>query len=236
VVAISDGMIGNTLILVEDDAIARESLTLFLSAHNHVVHTLCSGAGLLDAVKTLNPDAVIMDFHLPGDNGANLVKRLRQTSDVPVIMFTADDDIKRHVDSLNCGADAFLIKGVDMNVLNATVRRLIKRTSNTDAQDTHGWQLRSDTWYLYAPDGASVRLTAGEFYLLSALAEMAPDVVSRDHILKAQGKMDTLSNLRNLDVYVTRLRTKALECTGIELPVKSIYASGFAFTEALKVI
>lgn len=225
---------GHTVILVEDDAILRAGLAQFLEGCGHVVHAMESGVGLLDAVNTHRPDALILDLHLPGDNGVTLVQKLRRHSMVPVLMFTVDDDTKRHVESLDCGADAFLVKGVDMSVVDATVRRLVARTSVSKPQ-TDAWILRTDKWDLHAPGGASVRLTAGEFYLLSALAGPGSDVVSREQILKTQGKPDTLSNLRNLDVYVARLRAKVLALTGVELPVKSIYATGFAFTEPLQV-
>jgi DNA-binding response OmpR family regulator len=231
----TDSSNGYTLLLVDDDAIALMALKLFLGQKGHVVHCMESGAGLLGAVDRLQPDAVILDMHLPGDHGVALVQKLRDKHTVPIVMFTVDDDASRHVESLNCGADAFLVKGVDMSVVDATVRRLVARTADlVPAGDV--WQLRSDNWHLYTPSGAEVRLTAGEFYLLSAFAGKGTDVVAREAILEAQGKPDTLSNLRNLDVYVARLRAKVLAQTRVELPVKAIYASGFAFTEPLDLV
>lgn len=221
------------VLVIEDNPVTLEALRAFLERAGYAVLALPDGGGLTDGLAGFRPDVVVLDIMLPGEDGVALLRRIREVSDVPVAMFTVRGEAGSQVASLDHGADAYLTKGIDLTVVDATLRRLVARARGA-AGPLGGWVLRAADWHLVAPNGAAVRLTAGEFFLMSALAEGAPDVVSRAAILTAQKKPDTVSNARNLDVYVRRLRTKVEAAVGQAPPIRTVYATGFAFTEPLR--
>ena len=205
------------VLVVEDDpALQRMILSYF--GENNIRTLLASGREemarqLNDAVVNL----VILDLRLGQEDGLDLLREVRSSSDVPVIIITGHrrDDIDRVV-GLELGADDYLTKPFNLRELLARVRAVLRRfdSGRTPVREPErgrwrflGWQLDRKTRRLTDPDGAPVVLTKGEYALLVAFLEAPQRPLSREHLLQATRVHEDVFD-RSIDVQILRLRRK----------------------------
>jgi DNA-binding response OmpR family regulator len=237
------------LVVVEDDPGLRMDLVEFLEDRGFSVREAVDG-GELDRHLAAGPaDLVILDVMLPGESGMDIARRLRRDHDLGILMLTCLGDTRTHLAGLDAGADAYLVKNVDLSVVEATVRALLRRrgANATPAESGHEvawsepvarpqdpgapiWIYDSVYWSLGAPNGVSVRLTPKERSLIEALLSKPHETVSRTAILAAVGYREDTFGSRALDALVRRLRRKIVEETGVELPVQTVHAYGYVFS------
>jgi DNA-binding response OmpR family regulator len=208
---------------------------------------------LLDLLAVRQASLVLLDVGLPDQSGLDLIPQLRQRHpDVGIVMLTAYGDAETRVASLETGADAYLVKGASLEVIEATCMALLRRlqqhktkleamghagmleSADTANQDTDNaqplWLLDTLGGQLRTPLGAELQLTLMERNFLAQLMAQPGQIVTRKDILTALGRTETLSNLRNLDGCAARLRRKVEQELGLPLPVRSSYGQGYAFT------
>jgi two-component system, OmpR family, response regulator len=252
------------LIVVEDDPDLRGDLVDYLNLRGFTALGAATAGHLFDLLAVRKATLVLLDVGLPDQSGLEVIPKLRlHHPEVGIVMLTAYGDAQTRVSSLDSGADAYLVKGASLEVIEATCMALLRRLEHahtlpsaatqaaegpsTDpvpwAAATEGstqaqpvWRLDTLTGQLRAPQGEMLQLTLMERNFLAQLMEQPGQIVTRQEILAALGRSETLSNLRNLDGCAARLRRKVEQELGQALPVRSSYGQGYAFTSWSQVL
>lgn len=197
------------VLLIEDDPMVRRGLQLALKRHGHAVVGAETGELGLATFADRVPDLVVLDLMLPGIDGFEVCRRIRSTSQVPVIMLTARGDDFDVVTGLEAGADDYVVKPVQPTVLDARIRAVLRRAAGEqDGVRVHGC-LRIDTGSLQVTvEGVEVALTPTELRLLLVLTRDPGRVLSRQQLLEQVWEQGYLGDSRLVDNGVMRLRTK----------------------------
>ncbi len=218
---------------VEDDPHLREHVVTALSEQGFSVRGYPGSRELYLGLLKSPCDIAILDVGLPGEDGFTIAANLRAASSIGIVMLTASADMEDRVQGLMGGADAYLVKPVEIRELVATLhslaRRLGMQAESDDQPDTH-WSLTLDDWHLVAPGAVQISLTASERCVLRAVLR-APDVPVPRETLVAELGHDTEYYLpHRLDMLISRLRRKVLQQAGRPLPLKAIRGVGFVFS------
>jgi two-component system, OmpR family, response regulator len=203
----------------EDDADIRELLAAFLSANDYAVRT-ARDAEALDKLLAEEPVAlVVLDWMLPGEDGLSACRRIRAGGGPPIIMLTARDEDTDRIAGLDGGADDYVAKPFNPQVLLARVRAVLRR-GGTAVDGEHlllvDLQIDPEARRVQTITGENVVLTAAEFDLLLCFARSPQRVLSRDQLLdKTKGRTADVFD-RTIDMQVSRLRRR-LEESGSEV-------------------
>lgn len=202
---------GAHILIVEDDERIRLSLQLVLEDEGNVVDLAESAEQGLDALARRPPDVVLVDLMLPGMDGFELCRRLRASSDVPILILTARSDSHDVVAGLEAGADDYVVKPAVPKELSARVRALLRRATRPGPGPTG--PVFGDIEVL--PDagtvkvgGRDVALTKTEFKLLCELAQHPGRLLTREALLDRVWGYGYFGDGRLVDVHIRRLRTK----------------------------
>lgn len=230
------------IVVVEDEASLRADLVEYLSACGHGVVGCGDGTELDLALARRPADIIILDVNLPGEDGFSIAKRLREQSEVGIIMLTARGVNVDRVVGLEIGADVYLVKPIELRELEAQVRTLARRLRAAPAAiqavaapapavppAQPGWTYDQVAWALQAPGGGMVKLTANERVFVNLLVERPGEPVSRADIFRALGKREWDVGDRSVDSMVRRLRAKGEEVLGHPLPIEAVHGTGYAF-------
>lgn len=233
------------IVVVEDEASLRADLVEYLAACGHGVVGCGDGIALDIALARQPADILILDVNLPGEDGFSIAKRLREHSDVGIIMLTARGVNVDRVVGLEIGADVYLVKPIELRELEAQVRTLARRLKVQPsaangaapatavpppaAQPAAGWVYDQVAWALIAPGGATLKLTANERVFVNLLVDRPGEPVSRSDIFRALGKREWDVGDRSVDSMVRRLRAKGEETLGHPLPIEAVHGTGYAF-------
>ena len=204
------------LLLIEDDRKLCRLVKAYLEPLGYQVATAHTGTEGLGRAFTEKYDAVILDVMLPGLNGFELLKRLREKSTVPVLMLTGLGDESDRIAGLEIGADDYLPKTFSTRELLARLRAVIRRSRIT----TSSASARQETKFKIGPlmvdpetrtavlDGQPLTLTPVEFDMLLCLARGCGRVQTREHLLLEVAERDFESFDRSIDVHISSLRRK----------------------------
>jgi DNA-binding response OmpR family regulator len=197
-------------LLIDDDVKLAGLLAEYLGPHGFVVHHSQDGGHGLAALAQHSFDVVLLDVMLPGMDGLEVCRRIREKSRVPVVMLTARGDETDRVVGLELGADDYLPKPFSPRELLARLRAVLRRAQPaTTAVELRVGELTIDVEGRVASlAGAPLELTALEFDLLVALARRAGRAVARDVLLELAGRGDVSVGERTVDVHISHLRTK----------------------------
>jgi DNA-binding response OmpR family regulator len=199
------------VLLVEDDPRVRRALSLALVDEGYTVAEAGTGAeGLLKVADS--PDVVLLDLMLPDTDGFSVCRRIRQQSNVPVIMVTARTDSHDVVAGLEAGADDYVTKPLVAKELSARIRALLRRVGPLSGPTVQRYRvgdldIRTDEG-LVLRDGGQLSLTRTEFRLLAELARARGAVCTREELLEHVWGYGYFGDSRLVDVHVRRLRTK----------------------------
>jgi two-component system, OmpR family, response regulator len=226
--------------VVEDDHHLRNDLLDYLNWKGFDAVGFESVAAF-EALHNRRPvDLVLLDIGLPDQSGLTLLSSLRQQASPPgVVLLTSFGSDDMRIQGLSQGADAYLVKGTSLEVIEATCNSVLRRMKGRSTQPQpsahEGWYLAAGIARLHAPNGVAIELTHMETVFLNCLMDAPCKPVSRESVLIELGKPNTYNNLRNLDNCATRLRRKVQSSSGLELPVRACYGQGYAFGESAKV-
>ena len=235
-------MSGSTHVLVVDDEPAIvEVLQRYLSAQGFKVSTAENGAAVRGVIGNESVDLVLLDLGLPGEDGLALMRWLRETSSVAVIVVSGRGEQVDRIVGLEVGADDYVTKPFDLRELAARIRSVLRRTlastpvRNSSAESSDiarfkGWTLDFAARRLDSPDGKAVDLTTGEFDLLAALVKCPGRVLSRDELLAATRNREAGPFDRTIDVQVGRLRRKIEADPQRPELIKSVRGAGYLLT------
>jgi two-component system OmpR family response regulator len=232
------------LLVVDDDAEIRQLLADYLQANGYRVTAVADGRAMRAAVAAGDPDLVILDVMLPGEDGLSLCRALRSRSEVPVIMLTARGDETDRIVGLEVGADDYLPKPFSPRELLARIKSVLRRAHalppNLRQQPGRvfrfaGWQLDAITRNLTAPDGVAVPLGATEFRLLRVLLDHPGRVLTRDQLIELMLARDAGPFDRALDVQVSRLRQRLREDAREPAIIKTVRGQGYVLAAEVEV-
>ncbi|KUO73039.1 MAG: PhoB family transcriptional regulator [Clostridia bacterium BRH_c25] len=199
------------ILIIEDEVKIARFLELELSHEGYTVDQAHDGRDGLNKALDNKYDLVVMDIMLPSMNGIEVLRKIRQGSDVPVIMLTAKDEVMDKVIGLDMGADDYITKPFAIEELLARIRTALKRriTRNEAAKVLHanGLQLDLEKYSVTFAD-ESVELTKREFDLLKYLLENKNIVLTREKLLETVWGFDYLGDTNVVDVYIRYLRSK----------------------------
>lgn len=203
--------------MVEDDAVIREATQLTLERHGYDVTTAEDGLEAIESFEKLHPDAVMLDIMLPGLDGISVCRRIRESSTVPIVMVSARGDALDVVLGLEAGADDYVTKPFDTQVLVARLRAVMRRAvadpdrpaPSTGASIESFGDLELDREALEVRRaGSTVQLTPTELKLLIEFANNPGVVLSRSTLLQRVWDYEWGGDGRLVDVHLQRLRTK----------------------------
>ncbi|HEY9211646.1 MAG TPA: response regulator transcription factor [Ancylobacter sp.] len=231
-----------TIALVDDDRNILTSVSIALESEGYRIQTYTDGATALDGFKTNPPDLAIFDIKMPRMDGMELLRRLRQKSDMPVIFLTSKDDEIDELFGLKMGADDFIKKPFSQRLLVERVKAVLRRFApnkdgslprETDsAKVLERGLLRMDperhtcTW-----KGDNVTLTVTEFLILQALATRPGVVKSRNALMDAAYDDQVYVDDRTIDSHIKRLRKKFKVTDDNFEMIETLYGVGYRFKE-----
>ena len=223
-----------TIILVEDDPSLRTLTTRALQENGYIVRPAGSAPEMWLAFEQGPADLVLLDIMLPGTNGIDLCRSIRQKSSIPIIFVSAKGSETDRVVGLELGADDYVAKPFGTRELIARIRAVLRRgTAERDVPAQTRGMLRFDRWTvnlprreLLSPTGAVVELTGAEFDLLVALCDHSGRVIARERLIELSRTRLGDSSDRSIDVLVSRLRRK-LSDTGTAAPIATVRGVGY---------
>lgn len=229
------------VLLIDDDKEILENLSYVLRSRHHIEADICiSGEQALKVLKNKPYDVVIVDLMLPGIDGHKICQKIRQISDVPIIMITALQDVSERLLAFEFGVDDFLVKPFNINELVARLEAIYKRiNSNGKETLTHklyhfaGWTLNTAKFTLVSASGFEVALSSSDYKLLEAFLEHPNRILSRDYLMEYTHNRSREGLDRSIDVRVSLLRKKLQhnsQSEGAEQLIKTIHSQGYLFT------
>ncbi len=232
--------------VVEDEVSLRRDMVEYLRGCGFDAVGVKSGRELNDILAAKPVSVAILDVNLPGEDGFTIAARLREMPGVGIIMVTARGSTVDRVVGLEIGADAYMVKPVQMRELEAQVKALLRRLETASAPpaaqaatasgDEEHWQLDTTDWALTSPAGVRVPLTSTEMKLATLLAAQARHPVSRDQISLALYNRRWDPQDRTIDTVVRRLRNKVEKAIGETPPLKSEHGVGYVFSAPVRTV
>lgn len=223
------------VLVAEDDVRQAEVLRRYLEADGHATIVVHDGRSALEHARRQPPDLLVLDVMMPGMDGLNVCRILRQESDLAVLMLTARADEDDLLLGLDLGADDYLTKPYSPRELMARVRTLLRRIRrNPQAADAvrRVGPLRVDpARHEVTADGRAVDCTPGEFAILAAMAEQPDRVFTRGQLLAHTSGFDRNSTDRTIDVHVMNLRRKIEPNPRRPVHLVTVYGIGYKLTE-----
>jgi two-component system OmpR family response regulator len=230
-----------TIVLVEDDPALRTLTTRALQEHGYLVRPAASAPEMWLAMEAGPVDLVLLDIMLPGTDGIELCRKLRQQSNVPIIFVSARGSETDRVVGLELGADDYLAKPFGTRELTARIRAVLRRVdAPREMKDREqglitfdGWTVNLPRRELRAPSGAVVDLTGAEFDLLTSLLDHAGRVIARERLIELSRTRMGDSTDRSVDVLVSRLRRK-LSVGDQPPPIVTVRGVGYMFNATVE--
>lgn len=217
------------VLLLEDDELLRDHVLLPRLRQFGFEVTATGRAAELDKhLSQRRPDIVLLDVGLPDRDGFEVARQLRaEAPDIGIVMLTGRAEGADHVRGLSEGADAYLSKPVDLDVLVSTLHSLARRLHAPRPGTTGNWHLDADGWCLISPSGSMVALTKTERRLLEALIEKPNQVVSRDALISRLTADVYDFDTHRLDSLIHRLRGKVMRVAHTQLPLNAVHGEGY---------
>lgn len=219
------------ILVVDDDPEIVSFLKRGLIYEGYSVDTAGDGTEALARAREMEPDLVILDIMMPGIDGVEVSKRLRQASDVPILMLTAKGTVADKITGLDSGADDYLVKPFAFDELLARVRALLRRRQPREGEVLRFSDLSLDTATREVRRGNEViELTAQEFDLLQLFMRHRRQVLHRDRIYDRVWGYDFGGESNLIEVYVSYLRSK-LEASGRPRLIHTVRGVGYVMKE-----
>jgi two-component system response regulator ChvI len=228
--------------LVDDDRNILTSVSIALQQEGFVTRVYSDGATALKALNDNPPDLGVFDIKMPGMDGMELLRRVREFSSMPVIFLTSKDDELDEALGLAMGADDYISKPFSQRLLIARVRAILRRqdlargeavASNEDEQQLieRGRLVMDPARHKVLWDGKDVTLTVTEFLILEALAQRPGVVKSRNQLLDVAYQEDVYVDDRTIDSHIKRIRRKFRAIDADFDAIETLYGVGYRFDD-----
>jgi two-component system response regulator ChvI len=232
-----------TIALVDDDRNILTSVSIALQAEGFDVRVYADGAAALKALVESPPDLAVLDVKMPRIDGIELLRRLREKLDVPVIFLTSKDDEVDEAVGLAMGADDYIGKPFSQRLLVERIRAVLRRSehrrqpaSEPIASDrpmlTRGRLVMDPAKHTVTWAGLDVQLTVTEFLILESLAQRPGHVKNRDQLMDQAYDDDIYVDDRTIDSHIKRLRKKFRLVDPEFKAIETLYGVGYRFSES----
>ena len=230
-----------SIALVDDDRNILTSVTIALEAEGYEVKTYSDGAAAFAALSQSPPDLAVFDIKMPRMDGMELLRRIRQKSDLPVIFLTSKDEEIDEVLGLRMGADDYIRKPFSLRLLIERIRAVLRRReandmsierAEKDKPIERGDLMMDPMRHACTWKGEAVTLTVTEFLILQALASRPGFVKSRDHLMDAAYDDQIYVDDRTIDSHIKRIRKKFRQTDGEFNAIETLYGVGYRYKEA----
>lgn len=226
-----DRMRADKILVVDDDKNICQLIRLYLEKEGFDVFCSYDGGAALADFERIKPSAVILDIMLPIMSGIDVLKEIRKTSTVPIIMLTAKGETIDKVLGLELGADDYMVKPFESKELGARVKAVLRRAENkaTNSKEISfpDLNINLDTYELKL-GGKTIEVPPKELELLYFLCSHANSVFTRDQLLDQVWGYDFFGDSRTVDVHIKRLREK-LEDYSEQWQLKTVWGVGYKF-------
>lgn len=234
------------ILSVDDDERLQGVVREFLENYDYSVHTLQSGKGLAEEIERIKPDLLLLDVMMPGDDGFTVLRSLRESSRIPVIMLTACGDDTDRIIGLEIGADDYLAKPFNPRELLARIKAVLRRSSAwgeggaggpAEAAEHGPGIIRQGSFTLDAKRQSlargenSINLSTTEYRILHSFMSHAGEVLSRDRILSLVFGDDHYVCDRNIDVYISRIRGILRKLGEEDSRIRTAWGSGYSWVK-----
>lgn len=221
------------ILLVDDDPNIRRLVQLYLEKEGFAVTCADRGDDALAEFRKLPPDLMLLDVMLPGMDGWQVLKAIRKSSGIPIIMLTAKDETFDKVLGLELGADDYITKPFDSKELIARVKAVLRRTQGPEEEKTEGLSFPgltvSQTQYEVHFEGRKIEMPPKELEVLYFLASHPNQVFTREQLLEQVWGFDFFGDSRTVDVHIKRLREKLPGCESYGWCLKTVWGVGYKF-------
>lgn len=233
------------ILIVDDDPDILKLLQDLFGMGGYDICTAQNAGDALHLLQTEVIDLVTLDLQLGSDDGLDIARRIRKTSNVPIIMVTGRDDVVDRVVGLEVGADDYITKPFHVREVLARVRSVLRRTQENpgkapvqleaEAEKSPAFRFDDmvivpDRFELFNRDGTPCELTSGDFKLLNAFLHNAKRVLSRDYLMDQVGGVEWSPLDRTIDNQVARLRKKIERNPADPRLIKTVRGVGYSFT------
>lgn len=221
------------LLIVDDEPILLKGLKFSLKQDNYDVDTAVDGKNALELVAKNKYDLIILDVMLPELSGIEVAKKIRETSQVPIVMLTAKGDDESKIEGLEAGADDYISKPFNILELKARLKAIMRRVKpknmkNSSELDFNTFKINFFGRKVVFPD-REIILTAKEFDLLLILVLNEEKVFSREYLLEKIWGYEYYGDVRTVDVHIRRLREKIEEDSSHPKYIFTKWGTGYYF-------
>jgi two-component system alkaline phosphatase synthesis response regulator PhoP len=222
------------ILVVDDEPAIVKSINAYLQAEGYDVHTASDGASALKAARTFHPDLIVLDIMLPQMDGLEVLRQLRQESNVYVLMLTAKSTETDKVIGLGVGADDYMTKPFGQRELSARIKAILRRGRGDTVQDTplvfRHVRIEPNTHRIWKAD-VLVELTPIEFDLLYALVRHRGRMLTREQLIEQVWGHDYYGDERVVDVHIRRIRMKIEDDPTNPTLVITVRGAGYHFED-----
>ncbi|HHL43072.1 MAG TPA: response regulator transcription factor [Hellea balneolensis] len=229
--------------LVDDDENILSSVSIFLKDAGYEVKTFVDGVQALESLTNETYDLAVFDIKMPRMDGLELLRRLRQKSNLPVIFLTSKDDEFDEAIGLNMGADDYITKPFSQRLLGERIKAVLRRSKlgsvemptpqlGDEKVITRGQLVLDPNRHACSWKGEPVRLTVTEFLILESLARRPGYVKSRDNLMDAAYDDQVYVDDRTIDSHIKRLRKKFRKVDKEFDGIETLYGVGYRYKEA----
>ena len=227
-------MAGKRVLVVDDDVKTVELVKLYLNRDGYKVLAAYDGTEALRLAREKHPDLIVLDLMLPGIDGLQVCRTIRNESDVPIIMLTARTTEQDRLAGLDLGADDYVAKPFSPRELAARVRAVLRRLpgetiQRSHAEIQHGELIVNFLKYEASLAGRPLKLSPIEFRLLGVLVKEPERVFSRGELIEKTIGYDFEGFDRTIDVHILNLRRKLEPDTNNPRYIKTVYGVGYKF-------
>jgi two-component system, OmpR family, response regulator ResD len=222
-----------TILIVDDEWNMRNLLKIHLSNEYKILEA-ASGKEAISLVNTSDIDVVVLDIMMPDMDGWEVCKRVREWSQVPVLMLTARGDIKDKVQGFQCGADDYLVKPFELEELSVRIQALLRRfLHSNDYKENQTIKvndllINKETREIEV-NSVPVEFTPKEFDLLLLLVSHPKKVFTREHLLDQIWDRNEVLDIRTVDTHIKNMRVKLRRANLSFHPVKTVWGLGYKF-------
>ncbi|MBB1305452.1 MULTISPECIES: response regulator transcription factor [Pseudoalteromonas] len=222
-----------TILLVEDDASLAQWVAEYLTEQGYTTHVCHRGDEVVSQVKTLNPNIVLLDIMLPGQDGISVCRELRSFYNSPIIMLTARDEEMDEVIGLEVGASDYIMKPVRPRALLARIKAALRQNNEPNKPQVSQSVIQVGALSINTEsrnvtlNEQDINISSAEYLLLHYLASNAGQVVSRDAVFKATKGREYDGLDRSVDVLISALRKKFNDDPQNPEKIKTIWGRGY---------
>jgi two-component system, OmpR family, phosphate regulon response regulator OmpR len=226
------------VLIIDDDVKLQELLAEYLKGYGFEVFYHDEGTGVTAAVEKYSPEIILLDIMLPGKDGFEVLREIRSSRSIPVIMLTAKGDEADRIVGLELGADDYMSKPFSPRELLARIKAVLRRStadltslpSESKQQQISAGGISINPLSMMMECGTKkIELSKTEFLILETFLRNPNIVLSRDAIMNSARGRDFMAFERSIDVHVSKLRTKVEEVSGDKNKIRTVWGTGYMF-------